>query len=164
MHWSNLRLALPVIGTALLADQLSKWWILTWVMTPPRTLEVTPFFNLVLAFNTGVSFGLFAGNDRLFLIAATLAITLALAVWMLRAQEKLLIGGLALVIGGALGNLFDRLRLGAVVDFLDLHWADLHWPAFNLADVAITIGAVLLLVDSLVGERNTGPEGGNHDH
>lgn len=142
-------MALAVIAL----DQLTKWWILHQVMVPvPRVIEVTPFFNLVLAWNRGVSFGMFAGEAEAMpyvLAAVALVIVAFLAAWLWRTGRAHVAIGLGLVIGGAIGNVIDRLRYGAVVDFLDLHAAGYHWPAFNVADSAITIGAVLLLVDGL---------------
>ena len=79
-----------------------------------------------------------------------LAVTLALVIWLRRVETRLLAAAIGLVIGGALGNVIDRFRYGAVVDFLDLHWDDFHWPAFNLADAAISVGVVVLLMDALL--------------
>ena len=150
--------ALGLAVLVLLLDQLSKWLILEVVMQPPRQIELLPFFNLVLTYNRGISFGLLGGGSPWqpwLLSGLALAIVVGLLIW-LRRQESLA-GALAigLVIGGALGNVVDRLHIGAVVDFLDLHAAGWHWPAFNLADSAITIGVVLLLLDGLfwTGER-----------
>ncbi|MCP5366995.1 MAG: signal peptidase II [Hyphomicrobiales bacterium] len=148
-------LAIAAVVAAL--DQATKWWILTRVMDPPRTIEVTPFFNLVMAWNRGVSFGLFDGDspyNAWVLTALAVAIVIALLAWLARAQGPAILAGIGLVVGGAVGNVIDRLRFGAVADFLDFHAAGLHWPAFNLADSAITLGAVLLVLDSLFG----GPE------
>jgi signal peptidase II len=139
-------------------DQVTKWWILDVVMQPPRVIEVTPFFNLVLGWNRGVSFGLF--NDREgfgpwpFLVL-TAAITAGLVIWLKRVAGSWLAAALGLIIGGAVGNAIDRVRFGAVVDFLDFHVAGLHWPAFNLADSAISVGVVMVLVDSLFGRTRS---------
>lgn len=139
-------LFLIVVAAAI--DQATKWIILTQVMNTPKVIEVTPFFNLVLTFNTGVSFGLFQdffASRPGTLALLSLAIVGLLMAWALRSRlpgERI---GLALVAGGALGNIIDRWRQGAVTDFLDFHWQGLHWPAFNAADVFIFIGAVLLL-------------------
>ncbi len=144
--WPWLLLALVVA----VLDQLSKWWILQH-FRPGEVLHVLPFFNLVLAFNEGAAFSFLSdagGWQRWFFIGLTLAVSAALVVWMsrLRSDEKWLAAALALVLGGALGNLVDRVRLGRVTDFLDFHWQGWHWPAFNLADSAITLGVVLLLL------------------
>jgi len=133
-------------------DQAAKWWVLNVVMTPPRVIEVTPFFNLVLGWNRGVSFGLFNSdspvNDWL-LPLVTAAITIALVVWMIGAGRRPVALALGLVVGGALGNLIDRLRFGAVADYLDFHAFGYHWPAFNVADTGIAVGAMALVFDSL---------------
>ncbi len=146
------RLGLGLAGLTLFVDQLSKWWILDAVMLPPRTIEVTSFFNLVLVWNRGISFGLFnqpGGWNAVILSALALAIVVILLVWMARSQHRLTALALGLIVGGAIGNVIDRLRFGAVVDFLDVHYAGWHWPAFNVADSAISAGAVLLIADAL---------------
>lgn len=140
------------------ADQASKWWILERVMTPPRTVEVTSFFNLVLTYNRGVSFSLFntssAANPYIFAGLAVI-IAIALAVWLRRIEYRLPATGIGLVIGGAVGNALDRLRFGGVVDFLDFHLDGNHWPAFNVADSAIVVGAGLLIIDALFRRRES---------
>ena len=149
----------PLFGRSLLLaaviiviDQASKWWILEKVMIPPRVIEVTSFFNLVMTWNRGVSFGLFNNDspyNALILSAVAFAISGALLVWLARTHRPILACGLGAVIGGAIGNLVDRVRFGAVADFLDFHIWGYHWPAFNVADSAITIGVAVLIVDSL---------------
>jgi signal peptidase II len=143
-------------------DQVSKWWILERLMMPPRVIEVTSYFNLVMTWNRGVSFGLF-NNDSPYnaLILSVVAAVIAglLLIWLARARQPIMAYGLGLVIGGAVGNLIDRIRFGAVADFLDFHVWGYHWPAFNVADSAITIGVALLVVDSLFSaaeERRSG--------
>ena len=133
-------------------DQLSKWWILNVIMVPANTIPVTQFFNLVLVHNRGASFGIFSdapGWAGIALIVFAIIISIVLAIWMWQAQETLLSVALGLVIGGAIGNVIDRIRFGAVVDFLDFHASGWHWPAFNVADSAITLGVILLILDSL---------------
>ncbi|MBO38024.1 MAG: signal peptidase II [Rhodospirillaceae bacterium] len=133
-------------------DQLSKWWILNVIMVPANTIPVTQFFNLVLVHNRGASFGIFSdapGWASIALIVFAIIISIMLAIWMWQAQETLLSVALGLVIGGAIGNVIDRIRFGAVVDFLDFHAGGWHWPAFNVADSAITLGVILLILDSL---------------
>ncbi|MFQ5764071.1 MAG: signal peptidase II [Rhodospirillales bacterium] len=146
------RKGLMVSAGVLVLDQISKWWILGTVMQPPRVIPILPFFNLVLGWNRGVSFGLFDSdspvNDWLLPLVA-LVITGGLAVWLWRAERLRIAVGIGLIIGGALGNMVDRLRFGAVADFIDLHAWGHHWPAFNVADSGITIGAVVLILDSL---------------
>ena len=122
------------------------------VMVPPKIIEITSFFDLVLVYNRGASFGIFSNAPDwvgFALIVFACLISIGLAFWMWHADGKLLAFALALVAGGAVGNVIDRIRLGAVVDFLDLHVGGWHWPAFNIADSAITIGVVLLILDSL---------------
>ena len=135
-------------------DQAVKWWILERVMMPPRLIPLTPFFNLVMTWNRGVSFGLFNNDspyNALILSLVALAICGVLAVWLLRARKPVLVYGLGMVIGGAVGNLIDRIRFGAVADFLDFHLWGYHWPAFNVADSAITIGVAVLIAESVFG-------------
>ncbi len=146
------RSGFALAGLVVVLDQLTKWIIVFHVMNPPRLIEVTPFFNLVMGWNRGVSFGMF-NNDAAatvwILSIVAIVIIGVLAVWLIRAHNRLLAVGLGLIIGGALGNLIDRLRFGAVADFLDFHAFGYHWPAFNVADTAITLGAICLLVETL---------------
>jgi signal peptidase II len=150
--------AVTAIGV-LVADQASKLWVLGYLShLPPfaRGVEVTPFFNLLLIGNTGISFGMFNGHRRLgevVLTAAALAIVIGLAWWLLRAKSGLVAVAIGFLIGGALGNVLDRVLRGAVVDFLDFHLGEWHPFVFNLADAAITIGVGLLIVDGLIGGR-----------
>lgn len=150
---ASVRIGLIAAALATALDQLSKWWILDWVMDPPRTIAVAPFFDIVLVWNRGVSFGLFEGKGTWPLLAVAAAIVAVLLVWLTRARRRALAIALGLVIGGALGNAVDRLVHGAVLDFLDFHAGDLHWPAFNIADSAITIGVALILLDGLFERR-----------
>jgi signal peptidase II len=135
----------------LVIDQLTKVYMVGTVMNPPRVIEVTGFFNLVMAWNYGVSFGLFnePGTQKWMLIALSLVVSAALAVWMAREQATVTRLALAAIIGGAIGNVVDRFRWGAVADFLDLHAFGYHWPAFNVADAAIVLGAAILVLDNL---------------
>jgi signal peptidase II len=139
------------------ADQATKWWILTSVMQPPRVVELAPFFNIVLTWNRGVSFGLFNTDSTVgpwILSAVALAVVVLLVVWLSRGPSRFVATGLGLIVGGAVGNVIDRFVHGAVVDFLDAHLAGYHWPAFNVADSAICIGAAVLVIDSLFAGRN----------
>lgn len=152
--WKGSALAALV----LVLDQITKWWIVDVVMRPPRIIPVAPFFNLVMGWNRGVSFGLFSSGPGIIdwlLPIAVLAITGALVVWLYRAESLRVAIGIGLIVGGAIGNLIDRLRFGAVADFLDFHAAGYHWPAFNLADSGITVGAALLILDSLFIREKT---------
>lgn len=150
--WLVLALALVV------ADQIIKAWVLT-ALTPYEPVAVTPFFNLVLVHNTGAAFSLLAdagGWQRWFFVILTLVIAAIVAIWLWRSagrRHRATPLALALVLGGAIGNLIDRLRFGHVIDFLDFHVGGWHWPAFNLADSAITCGAVLLVVLALAGRE-----------
>ena len=152
-HRTSLRrqgLGLAVL--VILLDQASKWWILTDVMNPPRVIEVLPFANLVLVWNRGVSFGLFnteSDHGPLILSAVAVAVCILLLVWLFRGPERAAGWGIGLIVGGALGNVVDRVIHGAVADFVDLHAFGYHWPAFNVADSAITLGAGLMILDSL---------------
>lgn len=122
-------------------------------------IRVLPVFNLALGYNRGVSFGMFAdmgGGQRWPLVVLTLAIAIALTVWLVRlppAGETAAKTALALIIGGAAGNAADRIAFGHVTDFIQLHWQSWAWPTFNLADVAITCGAVVLVMASGWGRR-----------
>lgn len=147
-----LRLALPILAAVAVADQASKWAVLDALAQPPRMVEVTGFFNLVLTLNTGVSFGLFGGETAWkpwLLSAVAVTVVAALFVWLKRQPEPLLAVAVGLVAGGAIGNTIDRLRFGGVVDFLDFHFGGWHWYAFNLADSAVVVGVGLLVLDGL---------------
>jgi signal peptidase II len=145
--------ALPwfaVSAAIVLADQLSKWLVLA-RFVPGERMELTGFFNLVLVFNKGAAFSFLAdapGWQTPVLVAFALGAAVLVSVLLVRSPgRRLFCAGLALILGGALGNVIDRLRFGHVVDFLDLHAGGWHWPAFNVADSAITVGAVLLILD-----------------
>jgi signal peptidase II len=155
--------SLPWFGLAaavVAADQLVKWVVLA-RFAPGESLEVTGFFNLVLVFNKGAAFSFLAreaGWQTPLLVAFALCAAVIVSVLLVRSpQRNLLRAALALILGGALGNVIDRLRFGHVVDFVDFH-ADLlnfypfyrHFPAFNVADSAITIGAALLILEGFV--------------
>ena len=143
---------------ALVADQASKLWLLHIFEIARRgAVRVTPFFDLVLAWNTGISYGWFQSTSELgqwVLLAIKALAVVLLAVWMARSKSRLAVIGLGLIIGGAIGNAIDRLLYGAVVDFALLH-AEIagktyNWYVFNLADVAIVAGVIGLLYDSFV--------------
>jgi signal peptidase II len=149
---SGLLVALLVV----VLDQATKALILASFETG-EALEVLPFFNLVLVWNRGVSFGMLdtAGAGAPWILSGiALAVVVGLLVWLRRAEEWPLAAGLALVIGGALGNVIDRVRFGAVVDFIDVHAVGWHWPAFNVADSAIVVGAAVLVLDGLLAPRS----------
>ena len=154
--WRQARLRSFALAAAILVvDQSTKLWAVA-ALELYRPVEILPFFNLTLLHNTGAAFSFLAdagGWQRWFLTALTLVISLAIAVWLWRiaARERITALCLSLILGGALGNLVDRVRLGYVIDFLDFHAAGWHWPAFNIADAAISCGAVALIVFSLLG-------------
>lgn len=164
----RLRLGLALAGILILLDQLSKWAMLELVFALPyfdapfgvfpwsQPIEMTGFFNLVTVWNRGVSFGLFAndhGAGPYILSAVALGVS-AFLVWLLRRPVTVWMAlAYGTVIGGALGNVVDRLRFGAVFDFLDFHVAGYHWPAFNLADSAIFVGVAMILLDGVVARR-----------
>ena len=143
---------LGLSGAVVVLDQVSKHAAVAALAGQPP-VEVTSFFNLVLVYNRGAAFSFLAGaggwQRELFTVIALIAS--AWIVWLLRRypQQSLFCLALTLVLGGALGNVIDRITIGAVVDFLDFHAMGWHWPAFNLADSAITCGAVLLVWDGL---------------
>jgi signal peptidase II len=137
--------------TVLVLDQATKGLALA-SLDPYEPVVVTPFFNLVLVWNRGVSFGMLAGHGAWgpwLLTAMAAAIGAFLIVWLWRETRAVTRAALWLVLAGAVGNVIDRLRFGAVVDFLDFHAFGYHWPAFNVADSAIVVGAGLILLDSL---------------
>ena len=144
----------------IVADQLVKWLVLGH-FAPGESRAVTGFFNMVLVFNRGAAFSFLAGADGwqtpLLVGFALVAAAVVSGLIVKDPAKRLFCLGLALVLGGALGNVIDRLRFGYVVDFLDFHAFGAHWPAFNVADSAITVGAVILFLDSfLPRERRTG--------
>lgn len=143
------RLGLLLAVGIVLVDQVSKWAALYW-LAPYRPLPVFPSLNFMLAFNPGAAFSLFAegsGWQRWALSAVAVAVSLYLLYWLrqLAAGDRWQGIAIGLVLGGAVGNLIDRLRLGVVVDFIDVYYGNWHWPAFNVADAAITMGAILIL-------------------
>ena len=158
-NYKNFHLRFLGFGIAILVtvlDQVSKWWIVNLVMKPPAIVEVIPVFNLVLGYNRGVSFGMFGSDSELgrwLLSALAILIISALIIWLLRIEKFRLAVALGLIIGGAVGNVIDRIIIGAVVDFLDFHLAGFHWPAFNVADMGITCGAALLIWDAIFDQN-----------
>jgi len=154
-----LRRSLPWLGLSLLIallDQGSKFWVES-VFERGERLPVTGFFNLVLVHNPGAAFSFLsdaAGWQRYLLIAISLlAIALIIGLLARQSAQGLFRIALTLILGGALGNLWDRVMVGEVVDFLDFHLGGWHWPAFNVADSAITIGAVVLVLDGFFGKK-----------
>ncbi|MBI3673507.1 MAG: signal peptidase II [Rhizobiales bacterium] len=125
-------------------DQSYKWWMLNaFAIAERQPVPVTSFFDLVLVWNTGVSYGLFRTHSQAPLILVSLAVSLALWLWACRAKEMLATAALAIIIGGALSNALDRAHYGAVADFFLFHLGSLSWYVFNFADVAIVAGVLL---------------------
>jgi signal peptidase II len=190
-----LRVGIPVAAVALLLDQLSKWWVLAWAFRPNEGLSaasfvdlmltadtsltatggtlatVTSFFDLFLAWNRGISFSIFRSDSPAaawIFAGIALAIVAGLLFWLQRLGRGWPAVAIGLIVGGAIGNVLDRVRFGAVVDFLYFHgdaypgfcralgsiglgWLDCRWPAFNVADSAIFVGVAMLLIDGLFG-------------
>ena len=151
-----------VILLVLVADQASKMVALATVTEGP--IYVWPFFNWVLVWNRGISFGIFNDGQTVgpwLLSGFSLLIVAGLAVWLARVPNRVLGLAISAVIGGALGNIIDRIRFGAVVDFIDVHAFGYHWPAFNIADSAIVLGIAFILADSLFFEPQRLQKAGN---
>ena len=139
-------------------DQFTKALVLAF-LEPYQAVEWAPFLSCVLVFNTGVSFGLFAGETALLrwvLIGLALAVSVLLTSWLYKEKRLRVASALGLILGGAIGNVVDRIFRHAVVDFLDFHIGGWHWPAFNLADSAITVGVVLYVFTSLRDQLRSG--------
>jgi lipoprotein signal peptidase len=151
---ARLRLGLLLGLLILVLDQASKWWVLEVLRLPElRRVVVTENFNLTMVWNRGVTFGLLASDfwwKPWLLGGLALAVAGFLLVWLSRAESRLVAIGLGGVIGGAVGNVIDRARFGAVVDFLDFHAFGFHWYAFNVADAAIVCGVGMLMLDALI--------------
>lgn len=133
-------------------DQGSKGLALAYAATLVRPVEILSFVNLVLVHNEGVSFGVLSEVPWWGLAAFSLGIIAALGVWMARTPSGWVAISLGLVVGGAAGNAFDRIRHGAVTDLIDIHIFDFHWPTFNLGDAAIVLGVGLLLLESVLAQ------------
>jgi signal peptidase II len=143
----------------LVLDQLTKTWVIAEFYLGQREI-ITSFFNLVHVHNYGAAFSFLSdagGWQRWFFAALSAVVSAVIVVWISRLPKTRWIEGLALalILGGALGNLYDRLVLGYVVDFLDFHWSGSHFPAFNVADSGITTGAVLLILDMFITDQDT---------
>ena len=152
---SKYRLMLIVSSAVLVLDQITKVWVHR-AMSLYQSVEVIRnFVHLTYLRNTGAAFGFLAGDPSalrtvFFILVSAIAVgCIIYLLKTLRPQQKTLTLSLSLVLGGAIGNLIDRLRMGEVIDFIDLHWYDIHWPAFNVADSAITIGVILLFIQML---------------
>lgn len=170
----------PLIGFGLVIDliifdQISKWLILEsvfkpalgleslgiveWFSAPERlpfiSVELTSFFNLTMVWNEGISFGLFQSGNPWPLSIMALVISTIFSIWLVRTKSWVEVIALSMVIGGAIGNVIDRLHFGAVADFFDFHINGWHYPAFNIADSCISIGIVILVVNSLFLDKHS---------
>jgi len=163
------RLGMGIAVLALALDQVSKWWVRDVLMDPPRNISVTPFFDIVYAWNRGIAFSLFRSDAAAapwIMAAVALAIVIGLGIWLSKLTHRWPAVALGLVIGGAIGNLVDRVRFSGVFDFLWFHGEaypgfcrlldgialgglGCQWPAFNLADSSIFVGVAMLLLDGL---------------
>ncbi len=160
--WGPLApLVLAVAALVFGFDQTNKWWMLfPYGIADRQPVEITSFFELVLVWNKGVSYGLFSNHQQGFLIAMALVISALLWVWANRSENRMGASAFGLIIGGALSNALDRAVHGAVADFFHFHWGSFSWYVFNIADVAIVAGVALLLYESLV-DRSAGARRGN---
>ena len=154
----HLKFGLIIAALAFILDQLSKWIVITPLsLEAKRVIDILPFFRLTWAENTGISLSLFADGGatmRWVLVAVTAAVASAVLIWMTREKAKGDVFALALIFGGALGNIVDRVRFGYVVDFADLHFGDVRpFLIFNVADAAISIGVVILLVRAFLQSK-----------
>jgi len=159
MSDARVRLALFVAFAVLLVDQATKALVEA-SMRPHQSIDVFPFFALSYVRNTGAAFGVLAAAPPsvrlpLFIVVTIVAVG-ALVSFLRRTppDQSWLVAALGGILGGAIGNLVCRVRYGEVIDFLDVHWGDLHWPAFNVADSAITVGVAIVLLQGLRGGRS----------
>lgn len=146
-------LGLSIAAIIVILDQASKYFIMNYVLGAYGLINYTSFFNLVRAWNTGVSFSMFNNWGTMGVVALSLvALTIVsfLTHWLYTEKSRFVQIALGFIIGGAIGNVIDRIRLGAVFDFLDFFIGDNHWPAFNLADSFICIGAIMIIMHSLI--------------
>lgn len=179
--------AFIAILVVIAADQASKWLVLetmlrtksenpdfwAWFSTRDligdfvdqreayNTITYTPWLNFTMVWNKGVSFGMFGGENALppiVFIGFSLVVSMGMMVWLVLARSKTLSIALPLIIGGAIANSIDRFRFGAVADFIDVHVGDKHWPAFNLADSCIVLGACFIVLDALLTAMHKKPQ------
>ncbi len=152
-RWYGLSVAVIVL------DQLSKGWI-TAHFQYGEVLPLIDFLNLTLVYNTGAAFSFLSdagGWQRWFFAILASGVSVVLVIWLakLSDRQKLLSLSLALILGGAVGNLWDRMAYGHVIDFIDVYYGSYHWPAFNVADSAITVGAILLVIENFIPGKET---------
>lgn len=158
MNKKLTRTGLLIALVSLIIDQASKIYLVDiYKLAAAGTQQITSFFNLVMVWNRGISFGMFSGHEssNYFFIGISIVIVCILSFWLIKTEFKLEAIGIGFVLGGALGNIIDRFRYGAVADFFDFHIHGKHWPAFNIADSTIFIGACILIISSLFfGKKN----------
>jgi len=188
----RLALALLAIAAIIVADQYTKWFVMenmlrapgtvpdfgAWFFTQKKispflltretfqTVVLAPWLNFIMVWNQGVSFGLFDTSSPvmpLVFMGISVLVSLLLLIWLAVSRGRIVSVALPLIIGGALGNVLDRIRFAAVVDFIDAHWGDKHWPAFNLADSCIVLGAILLTF-ARPGGQEISTEGKHETH
>ena len=152
-----IRLGILAGLLVLVADQASKYWVLDILRLPEiGTIPVLPVLNLTMVWNQGVTFGLFHQTGAMgpyILAAVALAVVVALGIWLRRAETRLVAAALGVIAGGAIGNVIDRVRFGAVVDFLHAHAWGWSWYVFNVADAAIVCGVAALVLDGILPAR-----------
>jgi len=152
-----LKTGLIIATLGVIVDQVFKILMVEYMTAYPYGIEVTSFFRLVMVWNSGVSFGMFSGGEttRWILIGLSTFISLVLVVWLARAKERLLGYALGMILGGAIGNIIDRIHYGRVADFFDFDLYFMRWPAFNIADILIVCGVAVMLVQSLFFDENS---------
>jgi signal peptidase II len=157
MRLSVARWGFLIAALIFIADQLSKYWILEIIdLDSRRPIPILPVFSLTMVWNRGVSMGLLQADSdlgRWLLVALTAGIAVVVAIWLAKETSRLKALPLAMVLGGAIGNIVDRVRFGAVADFIHLHLGPYSFYVFNVADAAITLGVGLLLIQTLRGEK-----------
>ncbi|MCB1503731.1 MAG: signal peptidase II [Hyphomicrobiaceae bacterium] len=161
-RWSRIALIMALVTLA--ADQAHKWWMIEVYDLPSKgRVAVTPFWDWVFALNKGISYSMFSLDSQqgqILLSLFAVAASLAMWIWQVRAGTGwLMAASLGLIIGGAIGNAIDRIRVGGVIDYVSLHAFGYYWYVFNIADVAIVAGVVGLLYDSIIASRNAASNG-----
>jgi len=151
----NKKYIFCIVIFTLLLDQVSKRIVVENIDIFTNGLEISKYFNLVYVENRGVSFGMFSEHDKSFYFGILSMLVSAYIIYLLaKSNEQIESLGLSLILGGAIGNGVDRLYYGYVVDFIDLHLSNLHWPAFNFADTSITIGAIIFVFSIFLDKKN----------
>lgn len=154
-HLKKWYWGLGMLFLIFLLDQISKYCILNIVNLPQKgSIPVIPFFNFTMVWNRAITFGMlgqFGSWGSVIFSVSAFVIAASLFIWMIRARKIWVIMSLGAIVGGALGNILDRLRFGAVVDFIHFHVAGLSWYVFNVADSAIVCGVIILLMDAFFG-------------